>query len=199
MIDDDERLLLQRARQFDKDALVEVYDRLSPAIYAYAMRLLGDNDLAEECVAETFSRFLLALQNGGGPQDYLRAYLYRIAHNWITDRYRRNRPLAPLDPELRAAEDTEPHVAAAESLERQQVRAALALLTPDQRQVITLKYLEEMDTAEIAAALDKPPGAVKSLQHRALAALRRILEPANHPLQSTAKPLGLEAKLTNES
>ena len=173
----DEPDLLRRARQFDEDALAEIYDALSPAIYAYAMRLMGDVDLAEDCVAETFSRFLLALRNGGGPSDHLKAYLYRMAHNWITDQYRRRRPETSLDTELHAGSDAEPHIAAAQALEHQEVRRALASLTPDQRQVIALKYLEELDNAEIARSLHKPIGAVKSLQHRALAALRRILLP----------------------
>ena len=57
----------------------------------------------------------------------------------------------------------------------QQVRAALRQLTPDQQQVITLKFLEGLSNAEVAAVLNKPVGAIKSLQHRALAALQRQL------------------------
>ena len=170
-----DRSLIQRARLFEKEALANIYDCYSPAIYRYAMRLLGDADKAEECVAETFSRFLVALKNGGGPNDYLQAYLYRIAHNWITDFYRRHtRPTLPLDAELRADPADEPQRAVAEELERQGVRAALASLTPDQRQVILLKYLEDWQNEEIAQALDKPVGAVKALQHRAIASLRRF-------------------------
>ena len=60
-------------------------------------------------------------------------------------------------------------------MERQQLRAALTLLTPDQRQVIVLKYLEDWENEAIARTLNKPIGAVKSLQHRALESLRRIL------------------------
>lgn len=169
--------LLRRAREFDEEALAEIYDTLSPAIYGYALRLSGDVDTAEECVAETFSRLLTALRNGQGPTDNVKAYLYRVAHNWITDRYRRMRPEIALDPELRAADGMEPHTVVAAALENQQVRSALKLLTADQHQVITLKYLEELDNAEIAEILHKPVGAVKALQHRALAALRRILTP----------------------
>lgn len=178
----DEATLLRRARQLNEQALAEIYDTLSPAIYAYAMRLLGDAELAEECVAETFSRFLNALHVGGGPQDYLKAYLYRVAHNWITDRFRNPRNEASLDQEmeLTASTNDEPHINLADELEKQELRAALALLTPEQRQVITLKYLEDLDNAEIAQAIQKPIGAVKSLQHRALASLRRILE-GNQP------------------
>ena len=181
----DESALLRRARQFDEQALAEIYDTLSPAIYAYAMRLLGDADLAEECIADTFSRFLNALHAGGGPQDYLKAYLYRVAHNWITDRFRHARPETPLDQEINlpASEEVEPHNTVADELERQELRHALALLTPEQRQVITLKYLENLDNAEIAQALQKPVGAVKSLQHRALATLRRILDGNEPPIE----------------
>ena len=168
--------LLRRAQQFDQQALAEVYDQFSPGVYRYAMRLLGDANLAEDCVAETFSRFLKAIRVGRGPQDHLQAYLYRIAHNWITDYYRRRTPPElPLEPEVKSDEQEEPHQVIAGKMERQQMRTALAFLTPDQRQVILLKYLEDWSNNEIAHALQKPVGAVKALQHRALQSLRRIL------------------------
>ena len=93
-----EHELLQRAHRFDRQALGEIYDKYSPGLYCYAMRLLGDVDLSEECVAETFNRFLRALRRDGGPQNHLQAYLYRVAHNWITDRWRRQPlPFVPLE------------------------------------------------------------------------------------------------------
>ena len=169
-------LLLERARRFEKEALAEIFDRYNAGIFRYGMRLLGDTDLARECMAETFSRFLNVLQRGVGPKDYLQAYLYRIAHNWITDYYRsKTPPSLPLNPELRANPADEPHQVVSDEMELQQVRSALALLTPDQRQVIMLKYLEDWENEDIAQALNKPVGAVKSLQHRAIDALRRLL------------------------
>jgi RNA polymerase sigma-70 factor (ECF subfamily) len=185
--------LLKRARTFDEDALAEIYATFSPMIYGYALRLSGEPDTAEECVAETFSRFLIALHNGQGPNDYLKAYLYRVAHNWITDLYRRARPETVLDPELRASYGDEPHVAVGQLLEQQSLRAALAELTTEQQQVIALKYLEEMDNAEIAAILQKPVGAVKSLQHRGLAALRRLLTPEVRETDHAPRNSRLEA------
>ena len=167
--------LLRLARAYDEQALADIYDRWSSGLYRYAMRLLGDADLAEECVAETFQRFLSALQQGSGPQDYLQAYLYRIAHNWVTDFYRRPPQSVPLSLDLPAKAEDEPPQAAAQKQERRQIQAALACLTPDQRQVIMLKYLEEWDNQEIARALNKPVGAIKSLQHRALMALKNLL------------------------
>ena len=69
----EESELLRRVQKFDEAALAEVYDRYSPLIYRYAMRLLGQADLAEECVSETFSRLLTGLRGGQGPQQYLQA------------------------------------------------------------------------------------------------------------------------------
>jgi RNA polymerase sigma-70 factor (ECF subfamily) len=167
--------LLARARSFEPEALGTIYDHYSPGIYRYARRLLGCDSLAEDCVGETFSRFLQALRGGGGPQDHLQAYLYRVAHNWITDHYRRQPP-PPLEldenhPTSSAGVESQ----AGQSLEGARVRAALVRLTDEQRQVVTLRFLEGWDPAEVARAVQKPVGAVKSLQHRALAALRRML------------------------
>jgi RNA polymerase sigma-70 factor (ECF subfamily) len=171
-----EKQLLKRARAFDQQTLAEVYDRYSPGLYRYAIRLLGDGSHAEECVAETFSRFLSALQRGGGPKEHLQAYLYRIAHNWITDNYR-SQPSLPLH--LENVVETNPHTnpqSVADDVHlKAQVREALLQLTPDQRQVIILKYIEGWSNAEVAKAMRKPVGAVKSLQHRALANLNRLL------------------------
>jgi RNA polymerase sigma-70 factor (ECF subfamily) len=168
--------LLERAKRWDMQALAEIYDRYSPALYAYAMRLLGDAGLAEDCVAESFSRLLNALKAGGGPQDHLQAYMYRIAHNWITDQYRRQPPPPlSLDDEDCVPAENSPETIASAHLQQEQVRAALQRLTPDQRQVVMLKFVEGWGNPEIAAAICKPVGAVKSLQHRALEALKRML------------------------
>jgi RNA polymerase sigma-70 factor (ECF subfamily) len=173
---DSDKALLVRVQRFEEQALTEVYDRYSDDLYRYAWRLLGDECLAEECVAETFSRFLHAVQRGKGPQRYLRAYLYRIAHNWITDSYRRGPPpWLPLEADMMADEDHSPHELVEDALERQEVRTALRYLTPEQRQVIVLRYLHEWTHEEIAHSLEKQVGAVKALQHRALNALRRAM------------------------
>jgi RNA polymerase sigma-70 factor (ECF subfamily) len=168
--------LLTRLARSERQAFAEVYDLFSPGLYRYAHRLLGDADTAEDCVAETFSRFLEALRRGKGPRDYLQAYLYRVAHNWITDYYHRSPPPAEELPETQP--DVKP-LPESETVRREgqtRLRAALACLTEEQRQVIALKYLEELENEEVARILEKPVGAVKSLQHRALASLKRLLE-----------------------
>ncbi len=171
-----DQAILERARRFESEALEVIFDQYSAGIYRYAFRLLGDSELARECMSETFIRFLAALKRNVGPDDYLQAYLYRIAHNWITDYYRSKVPPAiPLEVDLPADVADEPHESVANKLASQQLRAALRLLTPEQRQVIVLKYLEDWENDDIAQALNKPVGAIKALQHRALLSLRRLL------------------------
>ena len=173
----EEQIDLNDLRELDPRVLAIVYDRYSPMIYQYAARQLGDPDLAEECVAETFSRLLKALSSGHGPREFLKAYLFKVAHNWITDTYRRQpSPPDELDEELAAEGSVEAGVEAEAECKR--VRRALRQLTPDQRQVIMLRFIEGWDLEETAAALRKPLGAIKALQHRAVAALRRLLQPA---------------------
>ena len=172
-----EELLIARARDLEEQALAEIYDTYSTPVYRYAMRLLGNQDLAEECVAESFSRLLQAIDKGGGPKRYLRAYIYRIAHNWVTDQYRKPEyQELELISESVADGENDPHQAALIVLERKELRAALRKLTPDQRQVIMLKYFEGWKNEEVAQAMDKPVGAIKSLQHRGINALRRNLQ-----------------------
>jgi RNA polymerase sigma-70 factor (ECF subfamily) len=171
-----EETFLALVQEFDEHALAEVYDVHSPELYRYAWRLLGDAELAEDCVADTFSRFLGALRRGAGPQQHLRAYLFRTAHNWITDYYRgRAKTPVPLDAWENFSQGDDVTGVVDQETERAGVRFALSALTVDQRQVIVLKYVEDWDNNEIARALGKPVGAIKALQHRALQALRRHL------------------------
>ena len=167
-----EQELLQQARDLDQHALAEVYDCYSPRLYRYAYRLLGDACMAEDCVAETFSRFLQSLRAGRGPHDHLQSYLFRTAHNFIVDHYRRI-PAETLKDEFPDHNDVETD--ANSKLRQQRIRIAIQTLSGDQQQVIALKFLENWDNEEIARVLRKPVGAVKSLQHRALVNLQKLL------------------------
>ncbi len=167
--------LLELAQQFDPQALARIYDTYSPGLYRYAMRLLGDQSLAEDCVAETFSRFLQAHQAKRGPESFLQAYLYRIAHNWIIDQHRKD-PIPSVElTEEHQDENANPEQDAGLRLRQERLRIAIKTLTPDQQQVIALKYLEGWENEEIARSLKKPVGAIKSMQHSALVTLQKTL------------------------
>lgn len=175
-----EKEWLDGARELNQEALASIYDAFSPVLFRYAFRLLGNEEVAEDVVAETFYRFLRTISAGGGPQNHLKAYLYRVAHNLIVDCYRRNPPLElSLDPDVitHHSMSGNPEKMVVGWSEQVEVRRILWKLTSDQRQVIILKYFEGMTNQEVSDVLGKPIGAVKSLQHRGLNALRRLFTP----------------------
>jgi RNA polymerase sigma-70 factor (ECF subfamily) len=173
VINDDDLKLLRNAANFDQTALAEIYDRYQAALYRYAFRLLGDDQLAEDCIAETFYRFLKNLRKGGLPNENLRAYLYRIAHNWITDHYRKAQKIKEqeLDNSLPGKENPVETVTTA--LQSEQLRASILSLTPEQQQAVILRYFEDWSNEEIAGFMGKRVGAVKALLHRSLTSLRK--------------------------
>ena len=161
---------------FNRQELIDIYEHYSPGIYRYAYRLLGDQNVAEDCVSETFSRFLGAIKRGGGPTDNVRAYLYRVAHNWITDYYRRKpHPELPLDVKEHVEPGSNPDTLVSEALELDRVRAAVLRLPPEQQQIIQLRFLEDWSHEEVAQVLGKSADATRSMQYRAIVSLRRML------------------------
>lgn len=170
-----ESIPMNTTKTLDKQDLVEIYERFSPELFRYASRLLDDSDLAEDCVSETFSRFLQSIRGGSQPEN-ARAYLYRAAHNWIIDRYRHQpQPELALDDELRADPEGNPAQAVTKEMERQQVRTAIMRLPAEQRQVIVLRFMQDLSHDEVAAAIGKTIEATRALQHRAVSALRQLL------------------------
>ena len=159
----------------DKQALLEIYEHYNPEIFRYACRMLGDNNLAEDCVADTFLRLLIAI-HGGVLLGNIRAYLYRIAHNWIIDHFRRH-PQAELtlDEQLHTNAEDNPSQLAAQNVEAQRIRSALLKLSAEQRLVIELRFMENWSHDEVAVALDKTVEATRALQYRAVEALRQAL------------------------
>lgn len=170
-----QNITISTAKPLDKQALVAIYEQHSPEIFRYASRLLDDSDLAEECVSEIFSRFLLSVRSGNRPEN-VRAYLFRAAHNWVIDRFRHQPlPELSLDEGLHANPEGNPAQVVAKELERQRVRAAILRLPVEQRQVIELRFMEDWSHDEVAVALGKTIEATRALQHRAVSALRQML------------------------
>jgi RNA polymerase sigma-70 factor, ECF subfamily len=168
--------LINRARGFDEQALGQIYDAYFERLYRYAYRFVGDADSAQDIASETLRRLLEALRDGRAP-NHLGAWLYRVAYNLAMDQYRQ-RPvegLVSLEPDLDQADEANTEADSEHRLAQDQVRQALGRLTPEQQNVVVLKFMEGYSNAEVGALMNKPEGAIKSLQHRALAALKRAL------------------------
>ena len=172
----DEKALLQAARAHQREALIAIYDAFQAQIYAYAYRTLLDVDLAEDCTAATFHRLLEALEKGKGPAEHLRAYLYRIAHNWMMDHFRKAKRTVPQAEPLNendADENPLPNEMVMQQQTSAELQEQLKQLTAEQREVIILRFVEDYSLNETAQIINKPTGAVKSLQNRALTNLRK--------------------------
>ncbi len=170
--------LLRRARKFDEQALAAIFDTYYRPLYRYLYHQTGHVQTAEDLTAKVFQRFLEALHKGQGPEKNLTAWLFKIAHHLAIDESRRLvfRDHIPLDENLADAQaGMDEHLYITHETER--VHLALNKLTPQQRAVIILHFLEGLENTEIAHILHSTIGAVKALQHRALAALRCQLDP----------------------
>lgn len=177
---DPQELLLARARQADPEALAELYDQYVDRIYAYVYHRVGQAELAEDLTAQVFMRMLEAIGAGHPWRTSFSGWLYRIAHNLIVDYYRRRQhatfveldDVAPIQ-----AADGDPLRAAELRSESQRLRHALRVLTEEQSQVITLRFLEEFSIAEVAEMMGKTEGAIKALQYRAISTLKQVMKP----------------------
>jgi RNA polymerase sigma-70 factor (ECF subfamily) len=169
--------LIRRARELEESALSELYRRYADDIFRYIYYRVGDQTVAEDLTSEVFIRVLQGLPDFTFRGVPFSAWLYRIAHARVVDHFRRQkvRDHLPLDEQLPSAEQR-PESAVELEEDYRTLLDAIRQLTEDQQQVLLLKFVEGYSNAEIAAILDKTEGAVKSLQHRALASLQRTLD-----------------------
>jgi RNA polymerase sigma-70 factor (ECF subfamily) len=173
----DVQALVERAQRGDGEAFAELYDRFAPEIYRFFLRRLGGHrETAEDLTAEVFLKIFTRLDRyeyRGWP---FSAWLYRIARNHLTDhlRVRSDRVVGPLESAPDIAEQRS-ESALDRSLDRQVLTCALAQLTSEQRQVLTLRFMNDFTTFQIAAAMGKSESAVKKLQSRGLVQLGRII------------------------
>ena len=172
--------LVERAQRGDRDALEELYLVHFDRIYGYLHVTVGNRHDAEDLTTQTFVRMLEAIgryRRGSAP---FAAWLFRIAHNLAMDHFRARRRRQPEEelPEPAPDESSSAEEEALESFGRGSLLELIDDLSLDQQQVLTLKFVFGFSNAEAATVLGKTEGAVKSLQHRALAALAKRLQHA---------------------
>lgn len=168
--------LVQHAQALEEGALADLYSTYYPRVYNYAFLQLGDIQAAEDLASEVMLKVLESIRKYRFRGTPFSAWVFRIARNKLIDLHRRRKRRGEVDlTEPLAAAQISPEVLAERALDRGQLHLALKYLTDEQRQVIVLKFIEGFDNASIARILSRSEGAVKSLQHRALNSLRRIM------------------------
>lgn len=184
--------LLTAARK-DEKAFEELVLRFERPVFGLASALTGSREDAEDVTQETFLHLWQSLGSWRGDCG-ARTWVLRIARNAALDlvRSRQIRQTLPLTVTDENGEevpldvpddspDAAPDAAYLRSLEIREVRAAIAALPPDQREILTLRDIQELSYAELSDLLGLPPGTVKSRLFRAREALKKILIERNIP------------------
>jgi RNA polymerase sigma-70 factor, ECF subfamily len=172
------RALVDRAQQGDRAALEELYLLHFDRIYSYLHVTVGNKHDAEDLTTQTFLKMLESIGRFKWQSAPFSAWLFRIAHNLSMDHFRASRRWQPEEevPEPPADESTSAEMGALEAIGRRSMLELIEDLSGEQQQVLTLKFVFNFSNSEVATILGKTEGAIKSLQHRALASLQKQLE-----------------------
>jgi RNA polymerase sigma-70 factor (ECF subfamily) len=171
------RQLVASAQRGDRAALEELYRLHFDRIYGYLQLSVGNRHDAEDLTNQTFIKMLESIDRFVWRQAPFSAWLFRIAHNLAMDHFRAGRRWQPEEEPRDEPDAVEPSAEdeAFETIGLESVLEMIEGLSSDQRDVLTLKFVFDFSNAEVATILGKTEGAVKSLQHRALATLERSL------------------------
>lgn len=170
--------IVERAKT-DKEAFGELYERYITKIYNYIYYRTGNHHDAEDLAARVFFRAMAHIENYTERGVPFQAWLYRIAHNlvanWHRDKGRRK--IIPLDEFVSfSLKSDSPENKAEADEERERLLNAIRRLPEERQQLLQLKFLDHLSNAEIGVIMDRTEGAIKSLYHRTLIALREDLE-----------------------
>ena len=172
-------LALAQLAGSNPEAFGELYSRHVTRIYNYIYYRTGNHHDAEDLTARVFQRALRhvgAFEDKGVP---FTAWLYRIAHNLVANwhRDRSRRPVIPLDQHVAVSEvAVHPEVEAIAHEEQTLLLDAVRVLPDDRQQLLILKFVERMSNAQIGEVMGRTEGAIKSLYHRTLNALREDVQ-----------------------
>ena len=166
--------LVRRAASGEVEAFGRLYSNHVERIYRYVFYQVRDKMTAEDITEEVFIKAWRAIDSCRGKEETFSSWLYRIAHNCTIDVLRRRQKQLAI--ETGSTVEVSHHQPEIETeLKRRELLEAIAYLPQNQRQVITLKFIEELDNQEIGQVMGKNQGAIRILQMRALATLRQRL------------------------
>ena len=167
--------LVERARSGDREAYGMLFDRFHDEIYRFATRRIGDPIAGQDAAAETFADAFRALPRFKQTGVPFEAWLYTIARRRIVDqvRTRARHDHAELSSDDLAMPSSTGHEASV--VDTMLLRAVIARLPDGERDVVELRFMEDLDVEQTALRLGKQPGAVRVAQHRALMKLRTMM------------------------
>ena len=174
---------LAKKARVSREAFGELYERHVTAIYRYVYYRVGNMEDTEDLTARVFARALKHIHNYNDRGLPFSAWLYRIAHNVVANFHRDNKrhPSVPLDEaETHHAAAHDDHADAADlridsERERTRLIEAIRKLPEERQQLVVLKFVQQLQNAEIGQIMNRSEGAIKSLYHRTLSQLREMM------------------------
>ena len=170
----EDRELVALAKE-DAEAFGELYARYVKKMYSYVFHRTGNSQDAEDLTAKVFSRAYSHIGNYVDRGVPFQAWLYRIAHNLVANWHRdqaRRKIIALDDYVAHSLQSEAPERLAEGQEERDQLMEAVRRLPEERQQLLLLKFIEQLSNAEIGQIMGRTEGAIKSLYHRTLLALR---------------------------
>lgn len=171
----DNQDLIKRAKKGDKSAFGRIYKEFLPRIYRFVFYLVPDNAIAEDITQDTFVKAWESLPRFSSKKGTIQSYLYAIARNTVIDHQRKKK-------ESRLDMDYAQQIGSGENLENMlinlervsKVHEALSSLSKEDRDVVVLRYFEEMSYKEIAEVVNQTEGAIRVKTHRILKTMKGL-------------------------
>jgi len=176
-----EKGLFAKIKKRDKEAFIRAYDLYIDQIYRFVYFKIGNQEEAQDLTSAIFLKTWNYIQNNS-LEDFktLKALIYKIARTSIIDHYRKNRSIATIDNEENKIDISDERQDIARqmeiSFEFRIIENKLKELKDEYREIIVLRFIDEMSIKEIADIIDKPRSSVRVLIHRALKILRKLME-----------------------
>lgn len=179
--DPDLEQTLKQAQAGSDAALTQLYNTYFERIYRFIFYRVSHKETAEDLTEDVFVKLFKKLKNLEQPAAF-EGWLFQIARNQVIDYYRSKKQLVPLE-EVENTLEYETNIVDIVNLKTEQVVFIKLLkeLTPEQQQVIKLKFLEDINNSVIAQMLQKTEGAIRVIQHRAIAKLKELIDNLSKP------------------
>ncbi len=174
-----DKFLVAASQAGDEEAFGKLYDKYSQLIYRFIVLRLNSREDANDLTSEVFLKAWQYLVTGKKNIDNFKAWLYRLAGNLVIDHYRQSgRELQVLDEGQWNKIIDETYNLEAQIKQKEDarwLRQAMEKLSQDERELLVMRYIDDLDIKEISAILDKTTGAVRVALHRAIKALKEVI------------------------
>jgi RNA polymerase sigma-70 factor (ECF subfamily) len=171
------RFIVKMAKRGKREGMEKIYEIFAEPIFRYIFLRVGSREEAEDLTSKVFLKVFRRIKTYRESEVPFSAWIFRIAHNELVDYFRMKKPLFQSLDEVYdepVSSYYEPEVKLLEEELQRRIVQALMQLTPEQREVVVLRYLEGFSIKEIGEVVGKGESAVRSMLSRALRRLNRI-------------------------